>query len=618
MPKHKHPIRNLWRNVVHFFKENALDPLPIRHCASDLNPKGIAADAKAALNVALLSLPQGMAYAAIAELPIFYGIICSIIAGFLAPLFASSRFTILGPTNATAFMVFSFFVSHPEIDMQSKMLMMPLLVFMVGALSVAGAFFKVADLLQYVSRSVLVGYITGAALLIITNQMKHMLGIAEPMAEAGAKTFFSILAATGELWQSYQWEPLLLGGGTLALYIYMQKKLPVLPNFAICLTAATLASVGLRALFPEQMVDITTFRSFQEFDLTPSFPSLDFDLISSLFGVAFAVAFLASLENTVMGKSLGSRSGERPDVNQDMFAVGMANLGASLLAPMPASGSLTRSALNYESGAKSRFASIYCSLLCLAGFWMLIKLPVVEHIPKAALAGLVIGIALSLIKWHSIRICLRTTHDDALVILTTFTATLVTRLDYAIFAGVALSITLFLRKASKPHLVEYEMSDEGNLRERDTKKERPNPAISIVHVEGDLFFGASELFRTQVQRTAADPNLKVIVLRLKNARHLDATSVMALESLVRHMREQGRHVLISGASREVYKVLKLSGAIDLIQEGCDRTQGETNIFIYSPSNPNLSTRDALLRAQDLLGTTKADIKIFYDPAHEKK
>ncbi|MFC4995416.1 SulP family inorganic anion transporter [Rubritalea tangerina] len=618
MAKHKHPIRNLWRNVSKFFHENALDPFPIRHCLGDLKPKGIAADAKAALNVALLSLPQGMAYAAIAELPIFYGIVCSIIAAFIAPIFASSRFTILGPTNATAFMVFSFFVSHPEINLESKMLMMPLLVFMVGALSVAGAFFKVADLLQYVSRSVLVGYITGAAILIVTNQLKHLLGIAEPMSEVGAKTFFSIVQATANLNHLYQWEPFLMGVGTLILYLVLQRKLPVLPNFAICLTLVTIVSTLLRYFLPEQMAPITTFTSFQSFDLSPSVPTLDFDLISSLFGVAFAIAFLASLENTVMGKSLGSRSGERPDVNQDMLAVGMANLGSSLLAPMPASGSLTRSALNFESGAKSRFASIYNALLCLVGFWALIQLPIVENIPKAALSGLVIGIACSLIKWHNIRICLRTTHDDALVVLTTFGATLITRLDYAIFTGVALSITLFLRKASKPHLIEYEVSDEGDLRELDAKKGRPNPAISIVHVEGDLFFGAADLFRTQVQRTAADPNLKVIILRLKNARHLDATSVIALESLVRHMREQGRFVLISGATREVYKVLKLSGALDTIQDGCDRSEGETNVFIYSPSNPNLSTRDALIRAQELLGTKKADIKIFYDPAHKNK
>lgn len=609
------PLRNIWRHISNFFKENALDPLPIRHSLDALKPRSAASDLKAAFNVALLTLPQGMAYAAIAELPIYYGIVCSVIAGLIAPLFASSKFTILGPTNATSFMVFSFFVSHPEIDIHSKMLMMPLLVFMVGALSVAGAFLKIADMLQYVSRSVLVGYITGAALLIMTNQMKHILGIAAPMADAGAKTFFTIVEASASHWQSYQWQPFLLGIGTLALYLVLQKRFRTFPNFAICLIISTLIALALRT-WVNTFSQIDTFSPFSDFTFTPSLPTFDLSLISSLVGVAFAVAFLASLENNVMGKSLGSRSGHRPDVNQDMLAIGMANIGASLLAPMPASASLTRSALNFESGAKSQFASIYTSILSLLGFWALIKLPIVEHIPKAALAGLVIGIAISLIKWHNIRICLRATSDDAVVILTTFAATLVTRLDYAIFIGVSLSISLFLRKASKPHLVEYEVNEEGSLRELDKKKKRQNPAISIVHVEGDLFFGAAELFRTQVQRTAADPNLKVIILRLKNARHLDATSVMALEDLVRHMREQDRHVLISGATREIYKVLKFSGALETIQQGCDRSQGETNVFIYAPSNPNLSTRDALLKAQEILGTKDAEIKIFYDPSHK--
>ena len=134
-------------------------------------------------------------------------------------------------------------------------------------------------------------------------------------------------------------------------------------------------------------------------------------------------------------------------------------------------------------------------------------------------------------------------------------------LHVAIFIGVAVSISLFLRKASRPHLVEYEFSDEGELREMGEKRSRPIPAISIVHVEGDLFFGAAELFRTQIQRTVSDEAIKVIILRLKNARHLDATSVMALEDLIRFMRDKGLHLIVSGASRDVYRVLKYSGVL---------------------------------------------------------
>ncbi|WP_172682741.1 sodium-independent anion transporter [Verrucomicrobium spinosum] len=131
-----------------------------------------------------------------------------------------------------------------------------------------------------------------------------------------------------------------------------------------------------------------------------------------------------------------------------------------------------------------------------------------------------------------------------------------------------------------------------------------------MHVEGDLFFGAAELFRTQIQRTCSDPNLKIIILRLKNARHLDATSVMALEELIRVMKQANRHLIISGAMRDVVRVLKNSGLIEVL--------GRENLFMGNASNPNLSTRDALKRAQEILGFREADVHIYYDPRHSRK
>lgn len=611
--------------IKKFFTENSIEVFPVRHAIKDYKRSDVKYDIKAAFNVALLTLPQGMAYAAIAELPIYYGIVSAIIASIVAPLFSSSRHTVLGPTNATSLMVFTFFASSAAASFgKSPLLYMPLLVFLVGVISVLGALFKLADLLQFVSRSVLVGYITGAAFLIMNGQFKHIFGVAEPLNHIihthkennQAVNFFTNFFDLTSLWEQFQWQPIALGIVTLALYLYLIRKLPMLPNFALCLTISSVIALVLKNTTGH--FDLDCFQSFQLNNFTPSVPDFNFNDIATLTSVAFAIAFLASLENTVMGKSLGSRTGERPDVNQDMFSVGMANLACSLLTPMPASGSLTRSALNFESGARSRFASIYSGILSLFGFYLLVTLPLVQNIPKATLAALVVGIAISLINWKNIRICLHSTRDDAIVVIVTFAATLITRLDSAIFIGVAISISLFLRKASRPYLVEYEVNDDGALRERDAKQARPNPAISIVHVEGNLYFGAADLFRTQVQLTAADPNLKVIILRLKNARHLDATSVMALEDLIKHMRKEGRHVIISGATRNVYKVLKQSGVLETILEGCDRSQGETNLFFTSPSNPNLSTRDALIRAQELLGTKEADIKIFYDASQDKK
>jgi len=343
---------------------------------------------------------------------------------------------------------------------------------------------------------------------------------------------------------------------------------------------------------------VPNFGTFALTDLTLRFPTPTsaglFSDISSLLGVAFAIAFLASLENTVMSKSLSSRTGQRTEINQDMLSVGLSNIACAFTAGMPASGSLTRSALNYESGAKTGVASIISGAISLIAIFLFASLTPnpISFIPKAALAGLVVGVSTSLIKGRNIRICLRSTPEDAAVLIITFFTALIFPLYIAIFIGVFLSIFLL-------------------------KQKRPTPAISIVHVEGALFFGAAEIFQTQVQQMVRDPNIQALILRLKNAHHLDATSVMALRELIRFVRSQNRHIIISGATRDVYKVLKKSGVLSTLQRGCRREEGETNLFFYAPSNPNISTRDAIIRAQELLGTKKAEVKIFYDAAREQ-
>lgn len=614
-------LRSAYRAFQKWAASNPLRLFPFPKSLNGYSKKDGRADLGAAVNIALLAIPQGMAYAAIAELPILYGIVCSAIAAIIAPLFASSRHTILGPTNATSLMVFSFFAAGTY-TMSEKLNLMPLLVLMVGVICLIGAVLKAAELVQYISQSVLVGYVTGAAILIMINQGKHIFGVSDIVPPAS--NFFGMFTGLISARSAYLWQPAILGFGTLILYLSLTKWLKALPNFAISLAAAALVSALLGSQSASWAAAVPNFPTFSLDDLTFRFPETSangmLSDVSSLLGVAVAIAFLASLENTVMSKSLASRTGSRTEINQDMMSVGMANLACAFTAAMPASGSLTRSALNYESGARSGVSSVLAGFFCLIALFLFAFLTPnpVAFIPKAALAGLVIAVAASLIKARNIRICLRSTPEDAGVLILTFLTALIFPLYLAIFIGVSLSIFLFLRKVSQPYLVEYEVSDDGELRELGHKKERPIPAISIVHVEGSLFFGAAELFQTQVQRLVVDPNIKVIILRLKNARHLDATSVMALRELIRFVRSKERHLIISGATRDVYKVLKKSGVLRTLQKGCRREEGETNLFFYAPSNPNISTRDALLRAQELLGTKKADVKIYYDPSHDKK
>ncbi|HSP42626.1 MAG TPA: SulP family inorganic anion transporter [Luteolibacter sp.] len=617
-------IRRTGRGVGNHFVEKHVRLLPFMGPLRRYDLEKLRHDSHAAVNVTMLAVSQAIAFAAIAGLPVVYGVLCTVVAALVAPMFASSRHTVMGPTNATAFMLFSFFSVNPALAGRWGELI-PLLVLMVGLFAAAGALLRIADLMQYVSRSVLVGYISGAAVLIIANQLTHLLGVGARIGDAAS--LVSLVAGLVKALPHTDWVTLLIGVATLAAYYGLKQWRPRWPVFAITLMLASAVFGTLIRFQVPPFAGAETFTTYTMEDLIPRVPNLMrdgiFNDISALLGVALAIAFLASLENTLMAKAIASRSGDHADVNQDMFSVGMANIASAFTGGMPASGSLTRSTLNFESGARTRFASMFAGLFSL-GLAVLIAasvdwgVPLIDYIPKAALAALVIALAFSLFNLRNIRICLRSTTDDSVVLVATFVATMLAPLHVAIFIGVAVSISLFLRKASKPHLVEYEFSDQGELREMGEKRKRPIPAISIVHVEGDLFFGASELFRTQIQRTVSDPAIQVIILRLKNARHLDATSVMALEDLIRFMREKGLHLIVSGASRDVYRVLKHSGVLETLQEGCNRRAGETNLFLGSPRNPNLSTRGALKRAQQLLGSEKADIRIFYDPNQAKQ
>ena len=190
----------------------------------------------------------------------------------------------------------------------------------------------------------------------------------------------------------------------------------------------------------------------------------------------------------------------------------------------------------------------------------------------------------------------------------TCSAALLLTIDAAIFLGAFVSILLFLHKAGTPDLVEYNFNPEGQLAKLADRKNRAVPGISIMHAEGDLFFGSTDLFYQQIREVIRDPSLKIIILRLKNARNLDATAAAAIEELHSFLRKSDRHLLISGAIREVTRVLGNSGFIDKL--------GPENFFREIPSNPNLSTRDALKRATQILGRRDAEIRIFVDKSHK--
>ncbi len=587
----------MWQKVLSFFRKSGLHPFPLYNTLRTYSFRKALADFRAGTNVALLDFPQGMAYALIAGLPVQTGIFCSALSSITGPFLASSRFVMLGPTNATAVMLLSTFLTLGYAPEQA-VIVLPMMLLLVGLFMVAGAFIGVAGITQYISRAVVVGYITAAACLIIVNQLKTVLGLHVPRAGTFAESLQHLIAGIRET----QWEALIVAALTLLIYLPLKRWAKGLPTVALCL----LIVGGLSVLLERYGIQVEMLSPVSVSSWEFGLPQLNFGDLAVIANGALAVAFLSLLESSSIAKTLAAQSGDRVDLNQQMLSMGAANFACAFGGGMAVSGSLTRSVLNFRSGAQTAISSIFSGVLLVAGLFLLGRF--IGYIPKPALAMLVILVGFSLINRATIAVMLKTTRSDATVFLTTFIGGLFLPLDTAIYLGAAASIGLFLHKASKPGLKEVSFDDKGALVEQKLEQERKErPEIAIVHVEGDLFFASSDVFLDQMRHVVTHPALSVIILRLRNAHNLDASVALTMKDLVLFARSNGRDVIVSGAHPYVERVFKNSGLLE--------TLGESNFFRYHPENPTISTRDALKRAQEITGEKSADITIY---ASEKK
>jgi SulP family sulfate permease len=558
-------------------------------------------DFKAGINVALLAIPQGMAYALVAGLPIHYGLLGSAMAALMGGLFGGGRFITLGPTNATAVLLFGAFagaglIGQNGLATDSALMILPLILLTSGLFLVVASLFRISFVVQFVSRTVITGYITAAACLIIANQGRHVFGLTE-IEETTPSTFIGIIYFLITHLNLVSLPPILLSLGTAVVYFLIKFFSPTLPSVAGALIVASIAGYWMQ-LIDLPVACLENFSLNRDGLMLPS-PQLLISHGGLILSASLAVCLLCLLEGLSIGKSLSARAGGRIDTNQETFAIGMGNLGCALFSGMPASGSLTRSTLSVASGARSNLANLLTGLIILIGVFVLQDL--IRFVPICALATLVIFIGLSLVKFRQIQTVARATRSDGFAFLVTLLVGLIFSLQLAIFAGVVTSILLFLRKVAQPQLVEYGYTEEGTLTEASELTKRAEPEVFIVHVEGELFFAAADLFYEQIRRVGEDPNQKVLVLKMLNAHHMDATSVLALEELLEYLKEKDCHVILCEVRKDCLRILKNSGVL--------ARMNRRNVFPYVPSNPTLSTAKAIRRAKSLLegGTAKVTI-----------
>lgn len=581
----------------HYFDDISF--FPYRKEFKGYGIKKLHKDLTAGISVALLTLPQAMAYALIAGLPLSTGLFAAIFSCLIAALFGSSRHLVVGPSNAIAILIqygtaeilYSHFrdLTGVERDIAAFQIMTQL-AGLVAVIQLLAASFKLGRLTQFISYSVVLGYVMGAAAAIVINQLFVFFGIPpmEGVNSLFARAFYFVLHLN-----ETHWLTLSVGLGSLLLLVSLKRLGRGIP-YALVTYVVTTAVLALCSYLMIGDVDqVTTIGDTGDIgELSPKLmlPHFDFKIMNNLLPIAFAVGLLSILETSSVAKTIASSTGQRLSINQEILGLGMGNLTSSVCGAMPISGSASRTTLNFESGAQTRLAAMFGA--GMVGFILYVFGDYVAKIPLAALSALLLMTAGNLIKKRQLLLYLKATNSDAFVFMATFLSCLVFSIDVAFFIGVSLSITFYLNKAAVPQVQQYFVDDNGRIKSLEFCSKDEMTSIRFIKVKGELFFGAADLFQTTLKSIAEDESsTKVIILQLKNARDIDATACMALQQLNDYLRSSGRHLILSGLTLHVWEVMSGSGLVKMI--------GKENLFVMNDANPNAYFNKAVQRAQEL-------------------
>lgn len=566
-------------------RENSLAQrlLPLVATIRAYRPNLLYPDLAAGLTVALFTIPQAMAYALIAGVSPSAGIMTAVVASILGAAFGSSEFLINGPTNAISVMIASnVAIVAGNGDPQRTVVLLTLI---IGVGQLAAAALRFGSFTRFIGEPVLAGFTAGAGIYVAVNQLPSALGIEKSQVVTAIggwvpphNALFDLVRTVLSM-GSLNFAALLLAAGAIVLVRAMQVLGPHvkhrIPGPFIAVALLGLAAWALGLGDPASPNKVKLVRDIELLTRTlPSvaLPKFNWAEVSQLAGPALAIGLLGAVEAIAIGKSLASRNRHPFDANRQLIGEGVCNVGAALVGGFAASGSFTRTAVNHDSGAKTRLSCIFSGLFVLV--LVLAFAPLANFIPIAVLAGLLTHVGIKLVNVGKLKLIMEATIADRRVLIWTFVAVLVTPdLVYALLFGVALSVYHALRRAEGFKL-ERLIEEEGGYLVETTLGDAPYDDVVTLDLKGELFFAAAEELEARL-RAIQDGGAKYIVLRLHQAYNVDATFAEALAAVGREARSKGGRLILAGIRPGMLGTLERAGVV--------KELGEDAVLAHEPT-----------------------------------
>ncbi|WP_136468815.1 SulP family inorganic anion transporter [Flagellimonas onchidii] len=540
---------------------------PIFSWIREYNRSCLFNDVTAGITLGIMLVPQGMAYAMIAGMPPIYGLYAALVPQLVYAVTGTSRQLAVGPVAMDSLLVAAGIGALQLSNIQDYIAAVLFLTLIIGGLQLILGFLRMGFFVNFLSKPVISGFTSAAAILIGLGQLKHVLGIE---IQQSSKIYILLSNIFGEL-HGINLYALLMGMGAILLILLvgkMSKKIPA-PLLLVILGIAAVFAFGLETKGVKVVGEIP--KGLPEFIL----PDLSVNGLGQLIPIAITIALFGYMESISIAKSIEEKHPEYEiDANQELKALGLSNLLGSLFQSFPVSGSFSRTAVNDQAGAKTG-VSLIISALIIAGT-LLFLTPFFYNLPTTVLGAIIIVSVFGLIDVKYPIILFKHRKDEFFLLITTFIMTLFIGLIEGILLGVLLSLLLLVYRTSHPHIAvlgRIKGSDYFKNVERFSKEVDIDKDKLIIRFDAQLYFGNKDYFKKELYRhiDRKGPLLNYVILNAEAINYIDSSAASMLERIIKDLHKKGIRFFVAGAIGPTRDIFFSSGLINVI--------GTENLFV---------------------------------------
>lgn len=529
-----------------------------------LTTDSLRADFLAGLTVALVLIPQSMAYAQLAGLPPYYGLYSAFLPVAIAALFGSSKQLATGPVAVVSLLTASALAPLAAVGTEQFIALAIMLALLVGIVQLALGLFRLGVVVNFLSHPVIVGFTNAAAIIIGLSQLSKIFGVKMGRSESFLADIWGVLLQVGDT----HFVTLVFGLGAFAIMWGLKKYAPKLPGVLIAVAGTTLVSwmIGFKEMGGSVVGEIP--------EGLPSlaFPHFDLKAVGALLPSAIVISLVGFMEAISIAKAMAAKTRDRVDPNQELIGQGLANIAGSFSQAYPASGSFSRSAVNLNAGAKTGMSSVFTALLVL--LTLLFLTPLLYHLPTAVLAAVIMMAVIGLVNFKAIKHAWQAHKHDGVAAAVTFIATLAfaPHLDKGILVGAGIAIGLYLYRTMRPRVAHLGRYEDGTLRDLAVHPDLPvDEHIIVVRFDGSLYFANVSYFEDTILAAVADkPKAKFVLVVGDGINELDASGEEVLHHVADRLKQTGMTLVLSGLKRQVLEVMRRTNLFALV--------GSENIF----------------------------------------